>query len=290
MQRDKDGNGRLSLDESRLRPSLFKKLDESENGELSLDEFRRIWHDLAGRAEHENLSYAQDSERQKLDLYLPSRLKAEMPLVIWIHGGSWKRGSKDFNPFSTLAQHDYIVASINYRFTQEALFPAQYEDCVQASRWLRRELKSRYGVKVKRICSVGLSAGGHLSMLLAAKGDIDQAISFGAPSNLANAVGIEAYRQTLESLVGSPLEDHLKELREASPQLQVNQKSGEFLLFHGTGDRRVSAQEALNMAQTVAEHNGSAEVRIVSDGSHTIVGGPKAWNQILNFLDEEPVR
>jgi acetyl esterase/lipase len=67
-------------------------------------------------------------QRNRLDLYLPEKAEGRLPLVVWIHGGAWKAGSKDNCPAVFLAAKGYAVASINYRLSQHAVFPAQIED------------------------------------------------------------------------------------------------------------------------------------------------------------------
>ena len=90
-----------------------------------------------GTTVYRDLPYvAGGHERQKLDLYLP-RKAGQMPLIIWVHGGAFMMGSKDDGvPLDYLAQ-GYAVASMNYRLSQHAIFPAQIEDCKAAVRWLR---------------------------------------------------------------------------------------------------------------------------------------------------------
>src|SRR4051794_8226012 len=94
-----------------------------------------------GSTVHRDLAYvANGHARQKLDLYLPSE-GLHLPLIIWVHGGAFRMGSKeglefDPVPLDYLAQ-GYAIASINYRLSQHALFPAQIEDCKAAVRWLR---------------------------------------------------------------------------------------------------------------------------------------------------------
>jgi acetyl esterase/lipase len=72
---------------------------------------------------------------QKLDLYLAA--KPGGPLLVWIHGGGWRGGSKSNPPGLPMVAKGYSVASIEYRFSQHAIFPAQIEDCKAAIRWLR---------------------------------------------------------------------------------------------------------------------------------------------------------
>lgn len=287
MERDKNGDGRLSLSESFLDESTFAEHDESQNGELSLGEFNSYWQTLRPGKFYPNLSYGKESKRQTLDLYLPEKLHSEMPLVIWIHGGSWRSGSKDANPFRTLTSHGFLVASVNYRLTPEARFPAQIEDIEKAVSWLEEEIPKKHGIKVGQVSLIGLSAGGHLALLMGAKAEVDQVVSFAAPVDLSQAAAVEAYRPTLEQLVGSPLESRLGLLRQASPLHQIGAEQSEYLLFHGTDDRRVPHTETLDFAEAVAGKHGSVEVCIVPRGSHSLVGGPRGWLQILNFLRTE---
>src|SRR3954468_15283924 len=85
----------------------------------------------AGVTLHRDLAYVSGGhERQKLDLYLPQQGE-KRPLIIWIHGGAFRMGNKDDDqlqaPWPYLAQ-GYALASINYRLSQHAIFPAQIED------------------------------------------------------------------------------------------------------------------------------------------------------------------
>ena len=76
--------------------------------------------------------------RQRLDLYLPVQAGPPRPLIVWIHGGGWQAGSKDQCPARLFVPLGYAAASVEYRFSQDAPFPAQIEDCKAAIRWLAR--------------------------------------------------------------------------------------------------------------------------------------------------------
>src|SRR5262245_24474740 len=102
-------------------------------------------------AVHRNLSYVTNGHpRQTLDLYLPTPpavrtlekppangYQMKLPLVIWMHGGAFFIGSKDDTVPLELLSQGYAVASIGYRLSGDAKFPAQVEDCKAAVRWLR---------------------------------------------------------------------------------------------------------------------------------------------------------
>jgi len=120
---------------------------------------------------HRDLAYVPGGdERQKLDLYLPND-GTNLPLIINIHGGAFKAGSKaDGVPVEYLAQ-GYAVASIDYRLSQQAKYPAQIEDCKAAVRWLRAHAPE-YRLDPSRFATWGSSAGGHLAAMLGANSQI----------------------------------------------------------------------------------------------------------------------
>ncbi|MFA7485924.1 MAG: alpha/beta hydrolase, partial [Phycisphaerae bacterium] len=111
-----------------------------------------------GTIVHRDLPYVTNGhERQKLDLYLP-KSEDKLPLIIWIHGGAWLAGKKtDQVPMGYLAE-GYAVASINYRLSQHAIFPAQIQDCKAAVRWLRANSEN-YNIDPNRFGAWGPSAG-----------------------------------------------------------------------------------------------------------------------------------
>jgi acetyl esterase/lipase len=123
----------------------------------------------AGTVVHRDLAYVTNGHpRQKLDLYLPANA-TNAPLIIMIHGGAFKSGSKEGEnpvPFLSLG---YAVASLNYRLSGHARFPAQIEDCKAAVRWLRAHAR-QYGYDPDRFGAWGASAGGHLVTMLGTTG------------------------------------------------------------------------------------------------------------------------
>ena len=123
-----------------------------------------------------DIEYARIGDRSiELDLYLPEG-QGPFPVIIWIHGGGWTSGDKDLDPNDPQVRQvgrGYAVASINYRLSQEAKFPAQIEDCKAAARWLRARA-SNYDLDPSRIAVWGSSAGGHLAALLGTSGDVTE--------------------------------------------------------------------------------------------------------------------
>ena len=125
---------------------------------------------------HRDLAYVVNGhERQKLDLFVPEKADGPLPLIIWIHGGGWQNGSKEGCPplRNGYTGRGYAVASINYRLSGHAIFPAQIEDCKAAIRWLRAHAKE-YSLDPQRFGVWGSSAGGHLVALLGTSGDVKE--------------------------------------------------------------------------------------------------------------------
>ena len=108
-----------------------------------------------------------------LDLYCPEKFSGAVPVIIYIHGGGWRSGRKERCPAVALVQDGYAVASIDYRLTSTAPFPAQIEDCKAAVRWLRANA-AKYNLDADRIGVWGMSAGGHLAALLGTSGGVPE--------------------------------------------------------------------------------------------------------------------
>jgi acetyl esterase/lipase len=105
------------------------------------------------------------SERQRLDLTLPTTGGNGCPMIVWIHGGGWQSGTRTLGPLALAKLQPYLeagysLATIDYRLSGDAIFPAQIYDVKAAIRWLRANIGPSY------IVAMGSSAGGHLTSLL----------------------------------------------------------------------------------------------------------------------------
>jgi acetyl esterase/lipase len=203
-------------------------------------------------------------ERQKLDLYLPEKADGPMPVVVWIHGGAWRQGSKAGCPGIFLAEKGYAVASVGYRLSQHAVFPAQIEDCKTAIRWLRANAK-KYNLDPDHVGVWGASAGGHLVALLGTTGgmkelegkdgNLDQSskvqcvVDWFGPTDFRN-VRSEAPDSPVTQLLGGPPSKEKDKAALASPLAHVHKDCPPFLIMHGDKDPtvRFAASEALEEA------------------------------------------
>ena len=120
-----------------------------------------------------DVTYARYGDRSlEMDIYRPKGAWGELPAIVCIHGGGWAKGSRvnHAKVAQALAARGYVAATISYRLSGEAPFPAQIHDCKAAVRYLRANA-GEYGIDPDRIGAIGHSAGGHLTALLAATGN-----------------------------------------------------------------------------------------------------------------------
>jgi acetyl esterase/lipase len=145
-----------------------------------------------GPAVYRDLPYVTNGhQRQKLDLYIP-KSEEKLPLIIRIHGGAWLAGSKESEGPGDFVRNGYAVASINYRLSQHAIFPAQIEDCKSAVRYLRANAQ-KYNLDPNRFAVWGASAGGHLAALLGTTGDVNEDVNeFDVGENLNVSSRVQA--------------------------------------------------------------------------------------------------
>jgi acetyl esterase/lipase len=223
-----------------------------------------------GTKVHSNLEYVPGShERQRLDLYLPAKADAPLPVIVWVHGGAWMGGSKDGGgsalPF---VSKGYAVANINYRLSQHAVFPAQVEDCKAAIRWLRANAKT-YNLNPERIGVWGASAGGHLVALLGTSGGVEDlegkggnadqssrvqaVVDFFGPTDFLQmdahaAPGARLKHDSTTSpesrLIGGAIQENVEKVGRANPIKYVAKDAPPFLIVHGEQDPLVPCHQS----------------------------------------------
>jgi acetyl esterase/lipase len=257
----------------------------------------------AGTKVLKDLAYVEAGhERQKLDLYLPPA-GSRWPLVVSIHGGAFRMGSKKGEPAATagaLVARGFAVAAINYRLSQHAVFPAQIEDCKAAVRWLRANV-SRYGYDPDRVASFGGSAGGHLAAMLGTAGDV-KAFDVGANPGVSSRVQavvdffgptdflqMDAHRLSAQAmvhdtpdspesqLVGGPIRDNPDKVARANPITYVTKDDPPFLIVHGDADLLVPHHQSVLLE--AALRKAGVSVRFV-----TIPGGPHGGETVAKGL------
>ncbi|MGC3970054.1 MAG: alpha/beta hydrolase [Pirellulales bacterium] len=255
-----------------------------------------------------DLEYARRGEKPLLlDLYLPETKPAKpLPLVVWVHGGGWNAGDKARCPGVYLVGEGFAVASINYRLSQEARWPAQMDDCRDAVRWLRRE-GPRYGAAIEKIGVWGGSAGGHLVALLGTL-DVptDEAVSsrvqavcdwFG-PSDLLtmppNVLGpgkteAELAKANGAQLLGGIVRDRPELAKQAGAWYQASAGDAPFLIMHGDEDSRVPLEQSAKLHDALQKAGVASTYTVVKGGGH---GGPlfqtdAVKNEVRDFFRKQ---
>jgi acetyl esterase/lipase len=255
-----------------------------------------------------DLAYVPDGhERQKLDLYLPAQNQdaGPLPLIVWVHGGAWLAGSKENCPAVRFLRRRYAVASINYRLSQHAIFPAQIEDCKAAIRFLRANAE-KYNIDPNRIGVWGASAGGHLVALLGTAGDVKefekgpnlqvssrvQAVcDFFGPTDLAkmsqfpSTMDHDAPNSPESQLIGGPVQENKEACRRANPITYVTKDDPPFLICHGDKDMLVPHNQSELLYDALKKAGVNATFHTVKSGGHGFRDA-EADRMVQEFFDK----
>ena len=235
-------------------------------------------------AEFRNLVYGKH-ERQKLDLLLPTGAGAKKPypLVVWIHGGGWEAGSKSGGgPSAMLLEAGYAVASVNYRFSSQAVFPAQLHDCQSAIRYLRAHAKE-YGLDGDHVGVWGASAGGHLAALLGTSGDAKDAdgepdskesakvqavIDWFGPTTVAKLSPPGAPSNPVTRLLGGAPADKPELAKLADPITHASKGDAPTLIVHGTADPLVPLSQSESLEKALKKVGVPVELVVFEGAGH----------------------
>jgi len=334
---DRNGDGKLARDElpARARKN-FKRVDTDGDGSISLQEHetfvergRRRRHSRTGQQQqrgqrrmrvpdnvelHQDLPYADtDNPRQKLDLLIPRKAGGPLPLVVFVHGGAWRGGNKSSGVdrlAKFVAGGDYAGASIAYRLSGEAKWPAQIHDCKAAIRWLKANA-AKYRIDPKRIAVWGASAGGHLVAMLGVSGGVEElegslgshrdhdsrvtcVLDWFGPTNFLTmndqpgSMDHDAPDSPESLLVGGPIKEHPDRVRHASPLTYVSADDPPFLIAHGTEDRLVPFAQSIELYEALKKAGVTPApllARMVGAGHGHGVGGEELDLRVQQFLD-----
>jgi acetyl esterase/lipase len=249
-----------------------------------------------------DLVYAEvDGQKLALDLYMPEEVK-NPPLVVWIHGGGWNSGSKNGCKVTWLTEHGYAVASISYRLSGVAPFPAQLHDCKAAIRWLRANA-AKYGYSTEKIVVSGSSAGGMLALLVGTTGSekelegegggnlefssrVDAIIDYYGSSDFVARIKTLKPNGAVSQLFGGPADEKIDLAKTASAVNHVSPDDPPLLIIHGAKDPVVDPQQAVLMEQAYRKMNLPVELVMLPNVKH---GGGAFFAQsqkekVLSFL------
>lgn len=257
---------------------------------------------------YRDVAYVTDGhERQKLDLYVPDTGE-NLPLIIWVHGGAWRGGDKTNYIRMEYLKAGYAGASLNYRLSQHAVFPAQIEDVKAAVRWLRANAET-YRLNPNRFAAWGSSAGGHLVAMLGTMGDIAE---FEVGENLKESSRVQAVvdyfgptdflqmdAQSLpdglvhdapgspeSQLVGGPIQEYKDRVARANPITYVSKDDSPFLIIHGDQDKLVPYQQSVLLKDALEEAGVTVTFYKVEGGGHGRFKDPKVSELTKAFLEK----
>lgn len=211
-------------------------------------------------AEFKDLVYKHTDQRElKLDIYHLKNLEKTAPVLIFIHGGAWKKGDKsDYLVYLLdFARKGYVTATLSYRFSQEAKFPAAVEDVKCAVRWLRTHAAG-YHIDPHKMAVIGGSAGGHLAMMIGYSADVKEfdkdcaadsvssrvqvVVNLYGPTDLTTEFAIK--QKSLLEFIGQPYDSAAEIYRQASPLTYITGDDPPTLIFHGTIDDTVPVRQS----------------------------------------------
>lgn len=231
-----------------------------------------------------------------LNLYRPMTDRP-VPIILWLHGGGWFTGDRTLAP--DLVHHveatGCAVASIEYRLSGQALFPAQLHDVRTAIQFLRARAE-QFGMNPTKVGVWGSSAGGHLAALAGLTGHLDhlpgeeetgdasvQAVaeSYGPADLIATAdttstpplSGSDASTPEARLIGGHPAE-HPEAARYASPLTWVTAGAPPFQISHGTGDDLVPSRHSERLHEALTTSGVDSELYLLEGYKHGFLNPP----------------
>ena len=248
----------------------------------------------------------------QLDLYLPA--KARPPLIVYVHGGAWRGGSKTDQPLGGLIGEGFAVASIDYRLSTQAPFPAQAHDIKAAIRFLRAQ-QTQLGIDARRIVIAGSSAGGHLAALIGVtngnqplegtvgthldqSSDVQGIISLFGASNLRTILGqstehgLSVRVPALQLLLGGQPTEKPDLARLASPVEHIDAHDPPLLLIHGDADPQMPPEQSKELAAAYQKAGLPVKLVLLPGATHggKVFYDPERIALMKDFLESIPAK
>jgi len=261
-----------------------------------------------GTVLHGNIPYNNDSHpKHLLDIYLPPDAKENLPLVIFIHGGGWLSNDKYADmgymrkTVAEIINSGFALASIDYRFSTEAVFPAQIQDCNRAISFLYDNAE-KYGLDKNRFAVMGFSAGGHLAALAALSKNnhieaffmpgtsksfsIKAAVDFYGPTELLLFPGSDDEKSPESILIGAAPLARPDLAKAASPVTYVDKDDPPFLIIHGEKDELVPVKQSRLLSSWLTVVGVQNELIVVKDAPHfgAMFDADEVREKVIAFL------
>lgn len=265
----------------------------------------------AGTQFLQNIPYANDTlKKHLLDIYIPANAKSINPVVIWVHGGAWMLNDKYADmgymtaTIKSIIEKGYVLASIDYRNSTTAVFPAQIQDCYQALEFLHSNA-SKYKLDKNKFVLFGFSAGGHLASLLALSNNnnvidfypqkkktnfkVKAVIDFYGPSDFLAMTAMgdpEMKGDPISTLLGSTPLKRPDVSKIASPSNYVDKNDPPFIIVHGEKDESVPYQQSVLLQSYLNLAGVKNELVIVKGAPHygTMFDTDEVKSKLLEFL------
>ena len=260
---------------------------------------------------HGNVPYNNDTlKKHLLDIYIPANAKGKLPLVVFIHGGGWVGNDKyaDMgympNTVNAMLDNGFAIASIDYRFAQNAVFPAILQDCNKAVSFIY-DNASIYNLDIDRFALMGFSAGGHLASLMGTSHNnklenlyfsssyrpftYKAVVDFYGPMDLTLFPGSEDPKSPESILIGDTPVTRPDLAKAASPLTYIDKIDPPFLIFHGEKDNIVSNRHSKLFSSWLNHYGVKNELTIVKDAPHfgTMYDVEEIRTKVIGFLKAE---
>ena len=306
---DANRDGKVTRSEFKGPPRLFERFDQNGDGVLTQEDFAGSParnRNAGGRGfvapddveVRRDVIFGKGGGRDlKMHVVLPkSASERPRPAYVWIHGGGWQGGTKEggVRQVVPLVRSGFVGATIEYRLTGEAPFPAQIEDCKCAIRYLRAHAET-YNIDPNRIAVGGSSAGGHLAALVGTSGGVEELEGTGGwpdqssrvqavldlygPTDFKQFVTTKGYERhnrdgSPESklLGGGEVLANPDGIKRVNPITYVDKDDPPFLIIHGDNDRTVPFNQSEALHAALKSAGVASTIHIITGAGH---GGPE---------------
>ncbi len=258
---------------------------------------------------HGNIPYNEDTlQKHLLDIYLPPDANGKIPLVVFVHGGGWLSNDKYADmgymkkTVAEIISNGFALASIDYRFSTQAVFPAQIQDCNRAVSFLY-DNADKFGFDRNRFAVMGFSAGGHLASMLglSANNDVDTffmpgtsklfrfkaVVDFYGPAELILFPGAGDEKSPEGLLIGAapagPSRFSQSWLARSPTLIKMIRH---FLIIHGEKDELVSTKHSQLLSSWLSVVGVQNELVIVKDAPHfgVMFDSDEVRKKVIDFL------